>query len=942
MFGGAQTEVPSPRQVLPFAAAALLGLLSVLLPGPPTDWTMYAVAVGLNVALVAVGLVVSRLPHARALVGLLPIGYIVIVALLRHSSIGAASGYQPLFLLPIVWLALFGSRGQLIAGIVALAVAQLVPFAIYGGPRYPETALRSALLWVAVAVLTGMVVQQLVAETRAARDRVEALLTAATGTSIIAADPAGTITLFNRGATLMLGYQPEEVVGRATPALIHDDAEVAERAAEMGIAPGFEVFVAAARRGEVETREWTYVRKDGERLRVALTVTAERALDGSITSYLGVATDITERVRAEEAAMEASRAKSEFLANMSHEIRTPLNGVIGMLQLLSDSDLDHDQREYAETASRSGEALLVVINDILDFSKVEAGRLELDPHDFDLRKAVEDTCEMLAGQAHAKGLELTCWLADGLPAMVHGDGGRLRQILTNLLSNAIKFTSAGEVGVRVDADVTGDEVLVRAEVVDTGMGIDPDRLAALFEPFSQADASTTRRFGGTGLGLAISKQLTELMGGELTAESERGRGSTFRFTARLAPSTVERITRRQRTPLPPELRVLVVDDNATNRAIVSAYLQPRVAVCHTSGSAPEALLRLREAARAGQAYDVVVLDYQMPEMDGLTLARTIRRTPGIERTALVLLASVGVSRDTVRQAQIDTQLVKPARRAALLEAVAEAVATEAEPDVAEPAPEPVADGPAHGAAVLVAEDNPVNQLVITSMLERRGVSADIASNGREAIAALDPGRHAAVFMDCQMPEVDGYAATEAIRSGPALARRVPIIAMTAHAMEGDRERCLAAGMDDYLSKPIRQEDVDAMLERWIGAASPAVPAAPAADGNGGGGDPLIDESRIEGFRRDYPDMARQLVTLFADTTPPLLAELRDAAARGDGPAAAQAAHKLKGSSQNVGALRMAEIAMRLEQGDLDVGTVDALDAAYARTLDALRAGGGPG
>jgi two-component system sensor histidine kinase/response regulator len=347
---------------------------------------------------------------------------------------------------------------------------------------------------------------------------------------------------------------------------------------------------------------------------------------------------------------------------MSHQLRTPLNGVIGMLELLMDTELDPDQREYARTASTSGDVLLSVINDILDFSKIEAGRLEVEESDFDLRAVVEAATEILAHEAHGKGIELTAWIDEQVPPLVRGDSGRLRQVLTNLLSNAVKFTPAGDVAVRVVVEPHGADLLLRADVTDTGIGIEPSRIAELFEPFSQEDTSTTRRFGGTGLGLAISRQLIELMGGELSAESTPGAGSTFRFTVTLRPAAGSRATRRHRADLPEGLRVLVVDDSATNRRIVRSYLAPRVTVCDEAESGQDALLLMHTAVNSGAPYEVVVLDWHMPGMNGGELATAIRATPGLRSARLVVLTSAATQRLAARGVEVEP--TSPSRSAA--------------------------------------------------------------------------------------------------------------------------------------------------------------------------------------------------------------------------------------------------------------------------------------
>jgi signal transduction histidine kinase/CheY-like chemotaxis protein len=654
--------------------------------------------------------------------------------------------------------------------------------------------------------------------------------------------------------------------------------------------------------------------------------------DGQVYAIATMGTDVTDFKRAVGEAENASRSKSEFLANMSHEIRTPLNGVIGMLDLLLQTELTPEQRDHAATAAGSGEALLGVINDILDFSKIEAGKLELDRHDFDLRGTVEDTSEMLAPQAHGKGIELLAWIGEDVPPMVHGDRARVRQILTNLLSNAVKFTESGEVAVRVHVEsASEDGTLVRFEVTDTGIGIPADVLPGLFDSFAQADTSTTRRYGGTGLGLAISRQLVELMGGEITARSTPGEGSTFAFTARFGTAAGPRPSRNGRRPRPDSLHALVVDDNATNRAIVEAYLSARDVRTETADSGADALAAMHAAARRGEPFEVVLLDGQMPGMDGVELARAISMAPSLRAARLIMLTSTTDRRVAAREAGVHHYLQKPVRRARLLETVADALGGLTE----EPAPERAEPGAAaRPDRLLVVEDNVVNQRVLEAMLAKRGFGVDTAGNGREALSMLAAGEYDLVFMDCQMPEMDGYQATGAIRAaeegGDA---HLPVVAMTAHALKGDRERCLAAGMDDYLSKPLRPTDLDAVLERWLGAAPASTalaprPAEPA--------DALVDQERMRVFRDDYPEIVEQLVDLFVDSTPPLLADLRQAAQAEDADAVRRAAHKLKGSCQNIGAARLAGLAAAIEQGE-SAPDADELEQVFDATCDALRA-----
>jgi two-component system, sensor histidine kinase and response regulator len=1035
-----------PREILPFAGAAFIGLAAVLLPGPDTDWTLFAISCAATAAITLAGFAAAHRRRGRALILLLPLSYFGVVAILRHSGTTGGSGFVPLIMLPIVWLALFGNRRQLLIGLAAMTIALLVPFLTYGEPRYTAAGWRSTLLFVVVGALTGVAIQSLVERVRTTRDLLSGVLRNATGTAIVATDASGIITVFNRGAELMLGYRAEELIGKSTPEVLHDPEELAARADELGVEAGSPVVFLGA---GGEPQRWTYVRKDGRQLQVSLSITIERDAEGAPTGFLGVATDMTERLRAEAAlkaehdfsaavidtagslvmvldsqgriqrfnracelltgrfedevrgrspfefavaaedaeaiearfrdakpgdfpiefetewldedreprliawsnncllgpvgeiqhivaagtditdrrealqrAVEASQAKSDFLANMSHELRTPLNGVIGMLELLMDTELDAEQREYARTAVTSGDALLTVINDILDFSKIEARKVELDASDFDLRQVVEDASEILAHEAHSKGVELTVWVDEHVPPVVRGDAGRLRQVLTNLISNAVKFTPAGEVSVRVVAgEDGGDRLLIEAEVSDTGIGIEPERIAALFEPFLQEDTSTTRRFGGTGLGLAISRQLVELMGGELTATSTPGEGSVFRFTVLLERVAGERPTRRARSVLPDGLRVLVVDDNGTNRQILRGYLAPRVTTCDEAESGSDALVMMHTAANEGAPYALVVLDYQMPGMDGAELAEAIRSAPSLRTARLIMLASATAQ----RMPGIDAYLAKPVRRAGLLDAVASVLGPDSKRPIVAEEPEPAPVAPS-GARVLVAEDNPVNQLVIQGMLAKRGLAADVVANGREALAALDRERHAAVLMDVQMPEVDGYEATRRIRATEDGDRRVPIIALTAGALEGDREAALSAGMDDYLPKPLRPEQLDAVLERWIGARAEPAPS-----------EPLVDDSRIRGFREDYPDIVDRLVALFADSTPPLLDQLGDAAGSGDDDQVRKLAHKLKSGCDNVGATRMSALCRTLEQSSGDPGAlVDELTAAYPATLAEIR------
>jgi two-component system sensor histidine kinase/response regulator len=756
----------------------------------------------------------------------------------------------------------------------------------------------------------------------------------AAANGIVITNAAGEIEWVNPAFTRLTSYQPQEVVGRHTRILKSGKQE----------SSFYRELWNTIRSGKVWQGELINRRKDGSIYSQEMTITPLRDAQGTISHYIAINQDITERKEweselrlAKEAAEAASRAKSEFLANMSHEIRTPMNGIIGMTELALDTTLTSEQRDYLTMVKTSADSLLTLINDVLDFSKIEAGKFSLDSTEFNLQDVLTSTLRLLSIRASDKGLEIAWTAKPGVPERVIGDEGRVRQVIVNLVGNAIKFTSAGEVVVSVEVQSASErDVVMHFAVQDTGIGIAPEKQKVIFEAFMQADNSMTRKYGGTGLGLTISSRLVQMMGGNIWIESAPGQGSTFHFTARLGlPQDAAEIPQQQAVVTLHGLPVLVIDDNSTNRKILEAMLKQWSMLPDLASSGAEGLSALERAAAAGEPYPLVLLDAQMPEMDGFALASQVRQNPRLAGATIMMLTSAGQRGEAARcrELGIAVYLIKPIRKSELLEAMLAALGKS-----------PAANSSAtlitrhtlladrRKLQILLAEDNFVNQRLAVRLLERRGHNVTVAADGGEALALLKHSKFDLVLMDVQMPVMDGFEATAAIRLQEASSgSRLPIIAMTAHAVQGDHERCLAAGMDAYIAKPIDGDELTQMVER-IGSSGLIRNAIARPAGA------IFDREEALSRLLGDQELLAELAGVFLKDYMNQLADIRQALREADLLKLEHAAHSLKGAVANFGAQRSFSIAFELEKAarNNDFSSCPQLSGELAAELEILR------
>jgi len=749
-------------------------------------------------------------------------------------------------------------------------------------------------------------------------------------------DLEGRLTFFNEALCRILGYSRKELKGLGYQRLM--DRDHAARA--------FRTFRRVYLTGRPDKAlDWEFVRKDGTRIPVEASVLVMRDADGKTTGFRGIVRDVSDRSRADvllAAKIKAeaeSRAKSGFLANMSHEIRTPLNAIIGMTELAMDTDLSEGQKEIVHVINRESENLLGLINDILDFSKIEADRYELEEIPFDLRVLIEDLAHSFAMRAERKGIELVSFISPGIHTRLVGDPGRLRQVIANLVGNALKFTEKGEIFIKVEQEEDrGSELVLKFSVRDTGIGIPPDRQGRIFESFTQADGSTARQYGGTGLGLAISSRIVEMMGGEIVVESTVGQGSTFSFTAVFGKGSLGNLPLLPEDLILKDMRVLVVDDNETNRFILLEYLRSWGCIPEGSPGGKEALAVLKAAEVLKDPFDLILMDFHMPKMDGFELSRKIRGIRSLRKIPIILLTSVCDIGDgkLCRDIGIQGYLHKPARKDDLRKAVISVLGlsvAEEEDAMKLVTRHSIDEDFRKDVQVLLVEDYPTSRQVLMRHLCKAGFQVDIAENGQQAVAAFKRKRYDLILMDIQMPVMDGYEATKRIRrweekmgrdmGTSASGRRdsVPIIAMTAHFTPGYRERCLGKGMDDYLAKPLRREDMIRCLDKWvrhgrgkgqeIGGSGRSGRDGKGRAGMSGTGDPIDLAKAMSEFDADR-DFLKEILGGFLNNVRKQIELIRTALADGNADTIRREAHSIKGGAANICADDLSRAASDLE------------------------------
>lgn len=766
-----------------------------------------------------------------------------------------------------------------------------------------------------------------------------AAVVAATRDAIVITDAEGEVVLWSEAASRVLGWKDSEAMGATIQGLLGFPGLFS---AWGGNPSCFVEHVASTKEGgqvplEISLAQVSLRGKNHWVLGMRDVTEERRTREETLKARQeaeAVNRDLEEAIeRANIMAMEAelaNAAKSVFLANMSHEIRTPMNGIIGMTGLLLETDLSPEQREYAEVIRNCSEALLSLINDILDFSKIEAGKLELEVLDFDLRLALEEAVDVLAVKAAEKGLEFVCVVDPAVPSLLRGDPGRLRQVVLNLTGNAIKFTAEGEVIIRVDLEKEEPgRVTLRFQVSDTGIGIPRSKIPMLFRPFTQLDGSTTRKFGGTGLGLSISKHLVELMGGSIGVDSQPGKGSTFWFTVCMEKQAKREAVEGGQLAELRGKRVLVVDDHATNRLLLRTLLENWGCVCMEAKDGQEALRALKVATERGEPLDLVIIDMLMPRMNGEELGQRIKEDPNLKSLPLIMLTSLGRRGDAKRLQEIGFAgyLTKPVRASQLRRCLEMVLGRAQEGTMGLQGHivtrHTLSEERKRSLKILLVEDDPTNRRVALGILDKLGYRADVAANGKEAVGALQRVPYDLVLMDCQMPEMDGYQATRLIRdpSTGALNPRVPVIAMTANAMQGDRAKCLEAGMDDYIAKPIRAHELASTIESWGKRLFREEASVACIDEQAGGPYPqqpvpeapavLERESLLERVLGDEA-LAQEILAGFMEELPRQLEALRQALCRGDWESSRRWAHTIKGSAGNVGAMELKEVAFQVE------------------------------